>query len=207
MTDSAADKLPLAAEFPAATHAQWRALVERVLKGALFQALIAKTYDDIAIEPLFQRDASARPIAARTPGAAWAVMQRADHPDPATANADALHDLENGATALSLVFAGAVGGYGYGLPARKAAIAPALEAGAIALGAARRLIYFRVAADTDQLMTMAKLHALRKLWARVEDACGLTPAPTLVVAETAWRMMTQRDPHVNMLRATIATLA
>src|SRR5205807_8641169 len=127
MTDSAADKLPLAAEFPAATHAQWRALVERVLKGAPFQALIAKTYDDIAIEPLFQRDASARPIAARTPGAAWAVMQRADHPDPAAANAEALHDLENGATGLSVIFTGATGAYGYGLAASEAAIARALE--------------------------------------------------------------------------------
>ena len=30
---------------------------------------------------------------------------------------EALHDLENGATGLSLVFAGAVGAYGYGLEA------------------------------------------------------------------------------------------
>jgi hypothetical protein len=36
-------------------------------------------------------------------------MQRLDHPDPAAANAEALHDLENGATGLSLVFAGSIG--------------------------------------------------------------------------------------------------
>jgi len=42
-------------------------------------------------------------------------MQRIDHPDAAQANAQALHDLENGATGLTLVFAGANGAYGFGL--------------------------------------------------------------------------------------------
>ena len=83
----------------------------------------------------------------------------------------------------------------------------ALEAGGVALDAARRMIYFRLAADADQFLTIAKFRALRKLWARVEDACGLAPEPALVAAETAWRMMTQRDPYVNMLRATIAVFS
>ena len=47
-------------------------------------------------------------------------------PNHAAANAEALHDLENGATGLSLVFAGAVGAYGYGLPATDEAITRAL---------------------------------------------------------------------------------
>jgi methylmalonyl-CoA mutase len=34
----------------------------------------------------------------------------------------------------------------------------------------------------------------------------LTPHPTFVAAETAWRMTTQRDPYVNMLRATVAVV-
>src|SRR5204863_1357870 len=46
-----------------------------------------------------------------------------------------------------------------------------------------------------------------KLWARVEQACGLAPVPAFVAAETAWRMMTRRDPAVNILRATIAVFA
>ena len=54
---------------------------------------------------------------------------------------------------------------------------------------------------------MAKFRALRLLWARVEAACGLAPKPVFVAAETAWRMLTQRDPYVNMLRATMATFA
>jgi methylmalonyl-CoA mutase len=41
----------------------------------------------------------------------------------------------------------------------------------------------------------------------VEEACGLEPVPPFVTAETAWRMMTKRDPYVNMLRATIAVVA
>jgi methylmalonyl-CoA mutase len=48
---------------------------------------------------------------------------------------------------------------------------------------------------------------LRRLWARIEEACGLAPAPAFVCAETAWRMTTKRDPYVNMLRATLAVFS
>jgi methylmalonyl-CoA mutase len=83
----------------------------------------------------------------------------------------------------------------------------ALEASGVPLDIARGMIYFRMAADADEFLTIAKFRALRKLWARVEQACGLTPKPAYVVAETAWRMMTRRDPYVNMLRNTIAVTA
>ena len=69
-----------------------------------------------------------------------------------------------------------------------------------------RMIYFRLAADADEFLTIAKFRALRKFWARVEQACGLAPKPAIVAAETAWRMMTRRDPYVNMLRTTIAVV-
>jgi len=82
-----------------------------------------------------------------------------------------------------------------------------LEAGGIALDSARAAISFRLSADSDQFLTLAKFRALRLLWARVEAACGLAPKPVFVAAETAWRMLTQRDPYVNMLRATMATFA
>jgi len=321
-----ANDLPLAAEFPPATREQWRKLVEDVLKGAPLEArLLTKTYDALAIEPLYGRRATAQPIASRAPAAPWSIMQRLDHPDAAAANAEALHDLENGANGLSVVFAGAVGAYRYGLPATEQAIARALdgihfdagialdldsgpqaqdvgrllaalvrrrgvapaatnvrfgfdpvgvaaigsgnpvprsdrvasfnaaisvlaaqgfrgpfaaadgrvihnaggseaqelayvlavaleylralEAGGITLDGARSMIYFRLAADADQFLTIAKFRALRMLWARVEEACELTPVPPLVAGETAWRMMTRRDPYVNMLRATIAVVA
>jgi methylmalonyl-CoA mutase len=326
MTDPPADILPLAADFPPAGREQWLELVARLLKGAPFERrLVAKTADGLDIQPLYEGHPQAPGLAGRKPGE-WEIVQRIDHPDPAAANAEARHDRDNGATGLSLVFAGAVGAYGYGLAAGEAAIARALEgialdapglaveldggtqaeeaarsivsllrrrgmpagaanvrfgidplgtmatigaaplpwseaalrfgrniadlAGAgikgpfavadgrvvhnaggsevqelgfvlavatsylqaleacgIGLDAARAMISFRLAADADQFLTIAKFRALRRLWGRVEEACGLTPAPALVTAETAWRMMTRRDPYVNMLRATIAVFA
>jgi methylmalonyl-CoA mutase len=310
---SDAEDLAFAAEFPAATREQWLRLVDGVLKGAPFD------------QPLYARAPDAQPVAARAPGRAWSVMQRVDHPDPAAANEQALHDLENGATGLSLVMAGSLNANGYGLdgsadalaraldgvyldagiaidlelspfvrdPAlhlaalvKQRGVAPetanirfgldpipsiaaagrapvpwpefskrfvatvtqlsregfrgpfavadarvihnaggaeaqelafalgcavaylrALEASGVALDTARRMIYFRLAADADQFLTIAKFRAIRKLWTRVEQACGLAPVPAHVAAETAWRMMTRRDPSVNILRSTIAVFA
>ncbi|HET7806362.1 MAG TPA: methylmalonyl-CoA mutase family protein, partial [Pseudolabrys sp.] len=75
------------------------------------------------------------------------------------------------------------------------------------LDAARGLVWFRLAADADEFLTIAKFRALRKLWARIEKASGLVPKPIFISAETAWRMMSTRDPYVNMLRTTIAVTA
>ena len=83
----------------------------------------------------------------------------------------------------------------------------ALESAGVALEAAQGMIYARLAADADQFLTMAKFRALRLLWARVEQACGLAPKPIFIAADTAWRMLTQRDAYVNMLRATMATFS
>jgi methylmalonyl-CoA mutase len=318
------DDLPLAAEFPPANRDQWLKLVDGVLKGAPFERkLVAKTYDQLLIEPLYPRAKAAKAVPARTAGAPWQVMQRVEHPDATAANVQALHDLAGGASGLSLVFAGSIGGYGYGLEASQAAVARALDgvhldaiaieldlgvdrksvgeaiasvvkhqgvapaatairfgfdpiseaaglgqspvpldqlaprlaetveglaaqgftgpfavadgrvvhnaggseaqelAYALAVGvsylrgleqsfsidAARKLIFFHLAADADQFLTIAKFRALRKLWARVEAACGLAPEPIVVSAETAWRMVTKRDPWVNMLRTTIAVFS
>jgi methylmalonyl-CoA mutase len=83
----------------------------------------------------------------------------------------------------------------------------AFEAGGMSLDRARRAIAFRLTADADQFLTVAKFRALRRLWSRVEEACGLAPTPPFVAAETAWRTMTRDDPYVNILRATIAVFA
>src|SRR6202158_236435 len=122
------EDLPLAAEFPATSQAEWRKLVEAALKGASFdKRLTSQTYDGLRVEPLYARAAGARPVAGRTPGAAWTLMQRVDHPDPAAANAQALQDLENGATGLTLVMAGSVSADGYGLDASAATLAHVLD--------------------------------------------------------------------------------
>ncbi|MBI5262521.1 MAG: methylmalonyl-CoA mutase small subunit [Bradyrhizobium sp.] len=322
---SVTDDLRLAADFPQASYDDWRKLVDGVLKGAPFEKLVAKTYDGLKIEPIYRRAASVAPVVGRPAAAPWQVMQRIDHPDAAMANAQALLDLENGATGLTLVFADSNGGHGFGLeptaeavaqvldgvhldagialelqvgPQSRAAavhvteyvkkkgfdpaacdirfgfdplaacaawghspynwdeIAPAvadavkglvasgfkgpfvaadgrvihdaggsevqelafvlacgvaylraIEQGSVSLEQASSMVYARLAADADQFLTMAKFRALRLLWARVEEACGLDPKRLFISAETAWRMLTQRDPYVNMLRATMATFA
>jgi len=321
----AADDLKLAADFPQASHDDWRRLVDGVLKGAPFEKLVSKTYDGLRIEPIYPRSRGAVPIAGRAPASPWQIMQRIDHPDAAKANAQAQHDLENGATGLALVFAGANGAHGFGLDASPETIAKvldgvfldagialeliigpqsrmaaiylaelvkqrqldaakcqvrfgldpigactawgsspynwdeispavtgaiktlaaqgfkgpfavadgrvihdaggsevqelayvlavgvaylrALDGAGIALDQARGMIYARLTADADQFLTMAKFRALRLLWARIEQSCDLAPKPLLIAGETAWRTLTQRDPYVNMLRATMATFA
>jgi methylmalonyl-CoA mutase len=322
---SATDDLRLAADFAPATYDDWRKLVDGVLKGAPFERLVGKTYDGLRIDPIYPRARNGAPIAGRAAAAPWQIMQRIDHPDAAQANAQALHDLENGANGLTLVFAGANGAYGFGLEpsaeaiekvlegvfidagisielqigpqSRMAAIhlaeyikrkglspaacdirfgldpigacavwgsspyawaeivpvvtggikglaalgfkgpfAPAdgrvihdaggsevqelafvlavgvaylraVESAGIALEDAQGMIYARLSADADQFLTMAKFRALRLLWARIEAASGLAPKPLFIAADTAWRMLTQRDPYVNMLRATMATFS
>lgn len=320
-----AEEPTFAADFPVATREQWLKLVDKVLKGAPFEKrLVSHTYDHIPISPLYQRASSATPVPGRAPGAPWQVMARVDHPDPAQANTEALHELENGATGLVLDFAGSVGAYGFGIDSSAAALervldrvfldgialdldlawntsdAPAqiagivkargydptnldfrmnfdpigalaftgaslvdwptlaprfadmigefaaggyrgpfvladgrivhaaggteaqelafalasavaylrvFEASGAKLADARGWIAFKLAADADEFLTIAKFRALRKLWARIEQACGLPPKPALVSAETAWRMMTKCDPWVNVLRTTVAAFA
>jgi methylmalonyl-CoA mutase len=69
-------------------------------------------------------------------------------------------------------------------------------------------ISFRLAADDDQFMTIAKMRAMRQLWARVGEVVGDSEAGAAIVhAETSLPMMTQRDPWVNMLRCTLAAFA
>src|SRR6202790_1989070 len=322
---SATDDLPLAADFHPATYDDWRKLVDGVLKGAPFEKLVGKTYDGLKIEPIYRRAHDAAPIAGRPGASPWTIMQRIDDPDAEMANAQALHDLENGANGLTLVFAGANGAYGFGLEPSEEAIEKlldgvfidagiaielqigpqsrmaaihiaeyvkrkgltpaacdirfgldpigacavwgsspyawpeivpavtgaikglvamgfrgpfaaadgrmihdsggsevqelafvlatgvaylrAIEGAGVALEDAQGMVYARLAADADQFLTMAKFRALRLLWARIEQACGLAPKPLFVAAETAWRMLTQRDPYVNMLRATVATFS
>ncbi len=75
----------------------------------------------------------------------------------------------------------------------------------LSIGDALRQISFRLAADDDQFLTIAKMRALRQLWARVAEVVGEPDGGAAVLhAETSLPMMTQRDPWVNMLRSTLA---
>jgi methylmalonyl-CoA mutase len=63
-----------------------------------------------------------------------------------------------------------------------------------------------VSADADQFLTIAKLRAARLIFARLAEAMGIEVVPPLH-AETAWRMLSRREPVMNMVRATTAAFA
>lgn len=79
--------------------------------------------------------------------------------------------------------------------------------GGLAVEDALPLIGLAVAADQDQFATIAKLRALRRLWARLAAECGAPDVRPHIHAETSWRMMTRFDPYTNVLRTTIAAFA
>lgn len=83
----------------------------------------------------------------------------------------------------------------------------ALEAAGIDATAAFGQLAFRVPANADQFLTIARLRALRRLWARVGEVAGVPAARrgAIQLAVTSWRMITRDDPWVNLLRGTIAT--
>ena len=121
------EELRLAADFAPSTFEDWRRLVDGVLKGAPFEKLVSQTADGLKIDPIYPRARGAAAVAGRPAATPWHLMQRIDHPDAAPANAQALHDLENGATGLALVFAGANSAHGFGLEPSAAALEKLLE--------------------------------------------------------------------------------
>jgi methylmalonyl-CoA mutase len=94
------DATTLSADFPAATAADWRALVEKTLKGEPLESLNKATAEGLPIAPLYEARHGAglgftpRPHDAERP---WDVRVGLAHPDPARANAELLKDLEGGA--------------------------------------------------------------------------------------------------------------
>lgn len=68
-------------------------------------------------------------------------------------------------------------------------------------------INFTLIADADQVGTIAKARAGRRIWARILDACGLPQKPMSLHMQTSRRMMTCNDPWVNLLRTTVAAFS
>ncbi|MYZ48399.1 methylmalonyl-CoA mutase family protein [Propylenella binzhouense] len=69
------------------------------------------------------------------------------------------------------------------------------------------MIGVSLAVDCDQFLGLAKLRAMRLLWARLQALCGVPPSPCRIHAETSRRATTAADPHGNLLRGTIAAFA
>ena len=72
-----------------------------------------------------------------------------------------------------------------------------------------RQIEFTLGVGPDQFLEMAKFRAVRRLWARVLEECGVAEDErhSATYARTSGRMITWIDPWVNMLRVTTATFA
>ncbi|MDX8499359.1 methylmalonyl-CoA mutase subunit beta [Mesorhizobium sp. VK4C] len=304
---------------------RWLALAEKALAGGSFEEkLVSHTDDGIRIEPLSERSTTAEPLVRTNPKSPWIVSQRVDDPDIARASAQALEDIAQGATGLSLVFEGAPNAFGYGLPRTAEALETVLDGvplnrvqvridahpwsravadwllafltrrrsdptklnlsfgidpAAIFAGTGRLrtsiealqesmpqslahffsmgvpgalleadgrvfhnagateaqelgtmmasavsylrmfekarqpLVYaapyigFALSVDQDQFLSIAKVRALRKLWARIQEACSIPGSTANVHAETSYRMMTVADPETNILRTAIAAFA
>ncbi|GGB50346.1 methylmalonyl-CoA mutase [Roseibium aquae] len=69
------------------------------------------------------------------------------------------------------------------------------------------LIGFTLVADADQIGTVAKARALRRLWSCVLSECGLEDHALALHMQTSHRMLTARDPFVNLLRNTVAAFS
>lgn len=294
----------------------WRALAEKALKGEPIEALRWQTPDDLILEPLY---GPAEPVyAGRALAGPWQVVQRVD--DDERSAAQAREDLENGASAIALTFAGAPMAFGRGLSADAVAaldealsgihldlvpvhieaggraraalalvmalaerrgqrlaevhagidpaatlfatgrlavcdaapelastlraadraglngtvfagdgravaeaggtsaqelafalasitaLARALSAEGIAPSQSLPRTALRLSANVDQVMTIAKLRAARRLFATVARHCG-APCEARLHVTTAARMLSVTDPTTNLLRLTIAAFS
>jgi methylmalonyl-CoA mutase len=125
--------IPLADGFPAATRADWLALVAKTLKGAGVESLATRTVDGLEIRPLYTADDRA-PALAFTPARrggerGWDVRARVAASDPALANREALDALSGGAGSILVQFAaGTRGGVAVTGPEDLARILAGVEA-------------------------------------------------------------------------------
>lgn len=85
----------------------------------------------------------------------------------------------------------------------------ALDEAGLKPEAAAPKIAVALATDTDQMLSIAKLRAARRMLSRIGGALGLPGlgARVSITAETASRMMAKRDSWSNLLRVAIATAA
>ncbi|SDD61329.1 methylmalonyl-CoA mutase family protein [Kordiimonas lacus] len=81
----------------------------------------------------------------------------------------------------------------------------AMVGGGMDVATAASQIAFSMAADADVSLTIAKFRASRLMWAAVLKECGLEDAPKMALSGvSSLRMMSVKDPWVNILRATAA---
>lgn len=83
----------------------------------------------------------------------------------------------------------------------------ACEAQGLQPAGALSQIEFSLRLDTRFFEQIATLRAARRLWNRVGEACGVGEVSMSLHAMTSERVLTRRDPWVNLLRGTATTFA
>jgi methylmalonyl-CoA mutase len=85
----------------------------------------------------------------------------------------------------------------------------AMSRAGLDIDSAARQILFSISLGTHHFLAVAKLRAARRLWARVIEACGGSPAAAAmhIHARVSKRVLTLRDPYVNLLRNSVACFA
>ena len=194
--DLAAVVLDAGADFADAARALFAVLAERGVPadqatgnlGADPLGVLARTGAD---EPVSALLAAAAGLAAQCAGA---------YPGMRALTVDALVYHDAGASPAQEL--------GCALATALAYLRVLTEAG-LPLDRAAGQLEFRLAATADQFTTIATLRAVRRLWARVLQACGApaAAASARTHAVTSSVMMTERDPWVNLLRTAVAALA
>lgn len=84
----------------------------------------------------------------------------------------------------------------------------ALTAAGLDIERAFGQIAFTFSVDANLFLSIAKLRAARRVWGRVAEACGTPKAARgmRLHVTTSMRMLSRRDPWVNILRGTVAAL-
>ena len=82
----------------------------------------------------------------------------------------------------------------------------ALGAAGLPADHALQRIVLGLAVDQQLLVSIAKLRAARRIWARIAGACGVA-APTRIEARSSQRMLTAGDAWTNLLRLTLAGIS
>jgi methylmalonyl-CoA mutase len=88
--------------------------------------------------------------------------------------------------------------------------ARAIEAQDISIDELSWFLRFRMAVGTNFFMEIAKIRAMRALWAKIMTQMGAyeeTAAAMRLHVRTSWRQQTIYDPWVNILRGTVESMA
>ncbi len=186
--------LNLAAEFPPISREEWESVIATDLAGADYQKkLVWKSEDGIAVKPYYRRE-DVTPIDI-APGQFPFVRGNAGAWQPVTL--DAVSATAIRADWFAEAGASTVQELAWALAAAVDKVADSSEA---------RAIEFVFSVGPDFFFELAKLRAIRLVWAQAAAALQVEPRAT-VHALTALYDKSLYDPYTNLLRATTEALA